>query len=57
VTLRYLDERPDDAAWLEPEERAFLAGEVARERELREQLGGRRLRDALGSTGCGCSAS
>jgi MFS transporter, ACS family, tartrate transporter len=49
VTLRYLDERPEDAAWLEPEERAFLAGEVARERELREQLGGERLRDALGS--------
>jgi ACS family tartrate transporter-like MFS transporter len=49
VTLRYLDERPDDAAWLEPDERAFLAAEVARERELRRQLGGQRLRDALGS--------
>jgi MFS transporter, ACS family, tartrate transporter len=49
VTLRYLDERPDDAGWLEPDERAFLAREVARERELREQLGGQRLRDALAS--------
>jgi MFS transporter, ACS family, tartrate transporter len=47
VTLRYLDERPGDAAWLEPEERAFLAAEVAREHELRERLGGERLRDAL----------
>jgi ACS family tartrate transporter-like MFS transporter len=47
VTLRYLDERPDDAAWLEPDERAFLAAEVARERELRERLGTERLRDAL----------
>jgi MFS transporter, ACS family, tartrate transporter len=47
VTLRYLDERPDDAAWLEPDERAFLAAEVARERGLRERLGTQRLRDAL----------
>ena len=49
VTLRYLDERPADADWLEPEERAFLTAEVERERELREALGGQRLRDALAS--------
>jgi MFS transporter, ACS family, tartrate transporter len=49
VTLRYLDERPDDAAWLEPEEREFLAGEVERERRLLEGLGSERVRDALGS--------
>ena len=49
VTLRYLDERPVDADWLEPEERGFLTAEVERERELREALGGQRLRDALGS--------
>jgi ACS family tartrate transporter-like MFS transporter len=49
VTLRYLDERPEYAEWLEPEERAFLTAEVERERELREALGGQRLRDALGS--------
>ena len=49
VTLRYLDERPRDADWLEPEEREFLTAEVERERELREALGGQRLRDALGS--------
>ena len=49
VTLRYLDERPADADWLEPEERAFLTVEVERERELREALGGQGLRDALRS--------
>jgi len=49
VTLRYLDERPVDADWLEPEERAFLTAEVERERELREALGAQRLRDALRS--------
>ena len=49
VTLRYLDERPTDAAWLEPEEREFLVAEVERERRLREGLGSERLRDALGS--------
>jgi MFS family permease len=49
VTLRFLDERPDQADWLEPEERDFLTAEVERERELREGLGGQRLRDALGS--------
>ena len=49
VTLRFLDERPEDAAWLEPEERAFLVAEVARERDLRAELAGQRLRDALAS--------
>jgi ACS family tartrate transporter-like MFS transporter len=49
LTLRFLDERPDDAAWLEPDERDFLIAEVERERELREQLGSQRIRDALGS--------
>jgi MFS transporter, ACS family, tartrate transporter len=49
VTLRYLDERPADAAWLEPDERDFLIAEVERERELREQLGSQRIRDALGN--------
>jgi ACS family tartrate transporter-like MFS transporter len=49
VTLRYLDERPAEADWLEPEERAFLTAEVERDRELREALGGQRLRDALAS--------
>ena len=39
VTLRYLDERPEDARWLEPEERELLAAEVARERELKEAVG------------------
>jgi MFS transporter, ACS family, tartrate transporter len=45
VTLRYLDERPRDADWLEPEERDFLAAEV--EREVSLQPGS--ARDALAS--------
>jgi MFS transporter, ACS family, tartrate transporter len=50
VTLRYLDERPQDADWLEPEERDFLTAEVESERELREAIGGQqRMRDALAS--------
>ena len=49
VTLRYLDERPEDAAWLEPDEREFLEAEVRREHELRERLGPERVRDALKS--------
>ena len=49
VTLRYLDERPQDADWLEPDERDFLIAEVERERALREALGTQRIRDALGS--------
>ena len=49
VTWRFLDERPADAEWLEPDERDFLTAEVERERELRERLGSQRLRDALGS--------
>ena len=49
VTLRYLDERPRDADWLEPEEREFLETEVEHEREQREALGGQSLRDAFGS--------
>ena len=47
VTLRYLDERPGEASWLEQDEREFLAAEVERERELREELSNERVRDAL----------
>ena len=49
VTLRFLDERPENAAWLEPEEREFLTAEVGREQELRMRLGSERVRDALGN--------
>jgi MFS transporter, ACS family, tartrate transporter len=49
VTLRFLDDRPQDADWLEPYERDFLAQEVVREHELREAAGGHGLRDALRS--------
>ncbi len=45
VTLRFLDERPADADWLEPDERAFLEAEVASEQPA--VLG--RVRDALSS--------
>ena len=45
VTLRYLDERPGDADWLEPDEREYLAAEVAREAPA---IPGR-VRDALWS--------
>jgi MFS transporter, ACS family, tartrate transporter len=50
VTLRFLDDRPEQADWLEPEERVFLAGEVAREHELREAASMGGLRAALGSS-------
>ncbi len=49
VTLRFLDDRPRQADWLEPEEREFLAAEVEREHELREAANGRGLRAALRS--------
>jgi ACS family tartrate transporter-like MFS transporter len=45
VTLRFLDERPADAEWLEPDERDFLTAEV--EREVPALPG--RVRDALSS--------
>ena len=45
VTLRYLDERPGDADWLESDEREFLAAEVAREMPATPG----RVRDALWS--------
>jgi MFS family permease len=49
VTLRFLDDRPAQADWLEPEEREFLAAEVAREHELREAASVGGLRAALRS--------
>jgi MFS transporter, ACS family, tartrate transporter len=49
VTLRFLDDRPAQAHWLEPEEREFLAAEVAREHELREAASVGGLRAALRS--------
>jgi MFS transporter, ACS family, tartrate transporter len=49
VTFRYLDERPEEAAWLEPEEREFLSAEVLREQALGERLGSERVHDALRS--------
>ena len=57
VTLRFLDERPQDADWLEPEERDFLTAEVERERELREALGGSARATRSRAAAYGCSAS
>ena len=50
VTLRFLDERPTDAEWLEEEERAALSARI--EAELQAKAGegpGDRIRDALRS--------
>ncbi len=47
VTLRFLDDGPEEADWLEPDERDYLIREVARERALKEAQGGHGLRDAL----------
>jgi MFS transporter, ACS family, tartrate transporter len=49
VTLRFLDDRPDEAEWLSAEERRFLGGEVARERAIKEAGRSQRLGDALRS--------
>jgi MFS transporter, ACS family, tartrate transporter len=47
VTLRYLDERPSDAEWLEPEERQHLSARLARELSERGQEADPRLSRAL----------
>jgi MFS transporter, ACS family, tartrate transporter len=49
VTLRFLDDRPGHAGWLEADEREFLATEVAREHELRVATAAGGLRAALRS--------
>jgi MFS family permease len=49
VTLRFLQDRPEEAEWLAPDERRFLADEVAGERVLKESGGRHRLGDAFRS--------
>jgi MFS transporter, ACS family, tartrate transporter len=49
VTLRFLQDRPDEAEWLAPDERRFLVNEVAGERVLKESEGRHGLGDALRS--------
>ncbi|ABS56688.1 major facilitator superfamily MFS_1 [Methanoregula boonei 6A8] len=40
VTYWYLTDRPEDAAWLDPEERDWLAGEIKKESRQRQKQGG-----------------
>ncbi len=40
VAYFYLTDRPENARWLEPEERAWLSSEIEKENSLREQKGG-----------------
>ena len=47
VTLRYLDERPADADWLEDDERRYLTETIDREHEQRSVTGESQVRDAL----------
>ena len=47
VTLRFLQDRPEEAEWLAPDERRFLVEQVADERVLKESEGRHGLGDAL----------
>ena len=49
VTLRFLDDRPEEAEWLSADERRFLGDEVGRERALKESEGRHGLGDTLRS--------
>ena len=49
VTMRFLEDRPDEAEWLSEDERRFLSAEVARERPLKEAARSHGLRDAFRS--------
>jgi ACS family tartrate transporter-like MFS transporter len=48
VVLRYLSDRPEEARWLAPAERDWLAGEVGREEKERERHHSLSLLQALG---------
>lgn len=47
VVLLYLTDRPADAHWLAPDERAWLATRLDQERQIREQAARFSVRDAL----------
>jgi MFS family permease len=49
VVLAYLTDRPDQAAWLTPAERAWLGTRLGEEREERERRHGLNVRQALAS--------
>lgn len=48
-TLRFLQDRPHEAHWLEEAERQFLTAEVEAEQALKQAASGRGLRDVLAS--------
>lgn len=47
VTIFYLTDRPKDAKWLEPEERAWITEELEREKQVRKASGGQSIWLAL----------
>jgi ACS family tartrate transporter-like MFS transporter len=47
VVLAYLTDRPDQAAWLAPDERAWLTARLGQERDERERHHGLSVRQAL----------
>jgi hypothetical protein len=50
VTLRFLEERPEDAGeWLEPDERTALTGRMAHDQQLKAELHSGDLRGAVRS--------
>ena len=49
VVLRVLTNRPEDAAWLSPDEKAWLTETLAAERRVREAQNTLRLSDAFKS--------
>jgi ACS family tartrate transporter-like MFS transporter len=48
VVFIYLTDRPEQAGWLTPEERDWLAGQIRQEEKLRQQHHGLTLRQAMG---------
>jgi len=47
VTIYYLTDRPADAAWLAPEERAWISAELEKESELKKSVGSLTIGQAL----------
>lgn len=47
VTWFYLTDRPEQAAWLEPEEKAWITSELAAEKAAKVSLGGDQIKEGL----------